>query len=154
MDEHVAAPDPVDASVREGHRLDRRLDHLDAGARLRHGCPGELDVPRQRVERDDAEVVLALEPNRVARVARADVDEHLAGLRAELGESLEEPVGTAGIEALRDLLLEIRLAGPDLVELLDRCHQPPAMAGRRMTVELSVTGVSSSSRTRMSSPST
>src|SRR5439155_22092288 len=94
----------------------------------------KLDVTGQRVERDAAEPVLADEPDGVAPVPGADVDEELARLWTERGEELEEPVGAAWFEAPRELALELRLAGPELVELPNRCHQPPAIAGSRMIV--------------------
>ena len=112
-------------------------------------------MARDRIEHDRAQVVLAGEPDRMPGVPRADVDEELARPRLERSEPLEEPLLAARLEAPLQLRLQFRIAGPELVELLDRGHRlPPAIAGRRMTVEASSTGVSSPSRVRTSSPST
>ncbi len=156
VDEHVAAPDPVDGGVVERHRLDRSLDDVDLGvqSRGRDGRARHLAVQRHRVERDCAHSVPAHELDCVLRVARADVGDEVAPLRPEGCERLEEPVRSARLEAVPQRLVELRLVGPELVELLDRRHQPPAMAGSKITVEPSCTSVSSPSSVRTSSPST
>src|SRR5919198_14847 len=113
----------------------------------------------------------------MARVAGADVGEKLPRAWPERGECVEEPVLAARLEAALQFDMQLRIAGPELVELLDRRHQPPdggwcrlsakrtsgggsgepggspggeppAIAGRRITVEPSGTGVSSPSRVR------
>src|SRR5205085_6162460 len=114
------------------HRLDRRLDDPDLA--VEPGCGDgllcKLDVTGQRVERDGAQSVRGHEPDRVACVARADVDEELSRLRAERGEGVEQPVRSPRLETPRELFVESRIAGPELVELLDRRHYaPPAIAG-------------------------
>jgi len=58
-------------------------------------------VERHRIERNGAEAVLANEPNRVPRVARARVDDELPLDRPELGEDLEQPVAAPPDENVR-----------------------------------------------------
>ena len=122
MAEDVATPDPVDRCVVERQRLDRGLDDLDVDSGLGDRLTRELDVQRERVDGDGANTVLLHESDRVPRVARADVDDELPGLRAERREELEQPVAAARGEAPLELVLELRLRGPELVELVDRDH--------------------------------
>ena len=97
------------------------LVHVDLHAGFGDGTPSKLDVQLDGIERDRAQSVLADEPDRVRRVARADVDEQLTGSRPELGERLEEPVRAARVEALLELGRECRaVVRPDLaVQFLD-----------------------------------
>ena len=99
----------------------------------------ERAVHRQRVERDRSDAVLAHEPDRVDGVARARVEHEVSASWAELGEHLEEPVCAARVEAPPERVAQLGVAGPELVELLNRRHQPPAIAGSRITVEASPT---------------
>ena len=156
VDEHVATPDPVDGRIGERQRLDRSLDHLDRVVEtglLDRGA-SELDVDRDRVERDGTQAVVAHEPDRIPGVTRPCVEDELSCLGAELCERCEQPVDAARLEAAAERFVELCLVGPELVELLDRRHQPPAIAGSRITVEPSCTSVSSPSSVRTSSPST
>ena len=76
-------------------------------------------------------------------------------LRSEVGGAREVPAeGGTVRELLDDLMSRFPSLRPQLVELVDRRHQPPAIAGRRMTVAPCRTGVSMPSSVRTSSPST
>ena len=85
MDEHVPAPDPVGAAIVEREQLHRRLDDLDVALEPAVGdrLLRELDVKRQRIERVNAQAVLADEPDRVLGVAAADVEENITFARTE-----------------------------------------------------------------------
>ena len=156
VDEHVAAPDPVERRVLERKLLERPFDDVDL---VRQACvgdalAGEHAMQRQRIERYRPNAVLADEPDRMDGVARACIEDAIGTLRTEPCEDLEQPVRPARVEALCEGLAQLGVAGPDLVELLNGRRQPPAMAGSKITVEASPTGVSSPSRVRTSSPST
>ena len=89
-----------------------------------------------RIERDRAQAVLADEPDRMPRVARAGVERRAARPRAERRERVEAASRCRAARGSgRSASSQLRLVGPELVELLDRRHQPPAIAGSRMTVE-------------------
>jgi hypothetical protein len=79
-----------------------------------------FDVVAYRIECDRAQAVFTDEPDYVRAIPRADVDNELPALRAEVSEGCEQPFGAARLEALLQLEIERVLVRPELpVELLD-----------------------------------